>query len=460
MFAGVDTGCRCLSVWHPSLHYSHVVGSHYIQTKQTAPPHHQTLMREIQSVLANRNRPAPETPTVPNTPVVPNTKELTDPSNSPIDAASDWIEQQTIVPVQQAVPAAARTSTTLPLEYLQTTSFSNTASNAAVCLPATAIPNTQLGAAASVASVGQEMTAVPPARTTTATEHGTSPHSTLASVRSTLRSVPLPIFTGAADKPPRAVSTRTPLAVKSMSQGPQQRSTESSWGQTASKSFGDRQTVVQHAPVPAVSISSADASPERLDQRARDAIAWTNKEVTKLIQEIVKHGRRNENGQVEITFGTLFDRTENVFEALSGTCKTAKKHGIVAYDGEHLWQGVHKHVSITLLKETHSGINALPRRRSTLTSSSIRGSGFAQQSLSYTAAKCHKCEKTVYQMEYVGASGYAFHKACFRCVDCTCKLKMSDYCVSGDGDFRCTNHHRDYELAANLRASTNALLCT
>lgn len=53
---------------------------------------------------------------------------------------------------------------------------------------------------------------------------------------------------------------------------------------------------------------------------------------------------------VKVTFGTLFhdDRCANIFEALVGTLRAAKKRKIVAYDGELLLQGVHDNVEITL----------------------------------------------------------------------------------------------------------------
>lgn len=52
----------------------------------------------------------------------------------------------------------------------------------------------------------------------------------------------------------------------------------------------------------------------------------------------------------QVTFGVLFndDRCANIFEALVGTLRAAKKRKIVAYDGELLLQGVHDNVEIIL----------------------------------------------------------------------------------------------------------------
>ncbi|PAN45619.1 hypothetical protein GQ55_9G127800 [Panicum hallii var. hallii] len=54
---------------------------------------------------------------------------------------------------------------------------------------------------------------------------------------------------------------------------------------------------------------------------------------------------------LQVKFGVLFndDRCANIFEALVGTLRAAKKRKILKYDGELLLQGVHDNVEITLL---------------------------------------------------------------------------------------------------------------
>ncbi|TYH90553.1 hypothetical protein E1A91_A13G054200v1 [Gossypium mustelinum] len=56
----------------------------------------------------------------------------------------------------------------------------------------------------------------------------------------------------------------------------------------------------------------------------------------------------------QVTFGVLFndDRCANIFEALVGTLRAAKKRKVVAYDGELLLQGVHDNVEIILKATT------------------------------------------------------------------------------------------------------------
>ena len=76
-------------------------------------------------------------------------------------------------------------------------------------------------------------------------------------------------------------------------------------------------------------------------------------EVELLVQEIKRLGTPNADGQVSVTFGVLFrdDRCANLFEAMVGTLRAAKKKKIVKYDGELLLQGAHDNVEVVLLKD-------------------------------------------------------------------------------------------------------------
>jgi len=75
-------------------------------------------------------------------------------------------------------------------------------------------------------------------------------------------------------------------------------------------------------------------------------------EVQLLVREIKRLGTEGKDGCVEVTFGTIFndDDCANIFEALVGTLRAAKRKKIVKYDGELLLQGVHDKSIITLLK--------------------------------------------------------------------------------------------------------------
>lgn len=75
-------------------------------------------------------------------------------------------------------------------------------------------------------------------------------------------------------------------------------------------------------------------------------------EVKLLVEEIKRLGEKNEDDQMVVKFGVLFsdDRCANIFEALVGTLKAAKKRKVVSYKSELLLQGVHDNVEIVLLK--------------------------------------------------------------------------------------------------------------
>ncbi|XP_076023592.1 costars family protein ABRACL [Genypterus blacodes] len=76
-------------------------------------------------------------------------------------------------------------------------------------------------------------------------------------------------------------------------------------------------------------------------------------EITQLVEEIRRLGSKNDQGKIMVTFGVLFsdDRCANIFEALVGTLKAAKKKKVVSFEAELLLQGVHDNVEITLLQE-------------------------------------------------------------------------------------------------------------
>jgi hypothetical protein len=76
-------------------------------------------------------------------------------------------------------------------------------------------------------------------------------------------------------------------------------------------------------------------------------------EVELLVGEIKRLGSPNADGQMVVKFGVLFsdDKCANLFEALVGTLRAAKRKKFITYEGELLLQGVHDQVDITLLRE-------------------------------------------------------------------------------------------------------------
>ncbi|CAL8317555.1 unnamed protein product [Merluccius merluccius] len=76
-------------------------------------------------------------------------------------------------------------------------------------------------------------------------------------------------------------------------------------------------------------------------------------EVSLLVREIKRLGSPNAEGKMSVKFGVLFNDTEcaNIFEALVGTLRAAKKRKIIMFEGELLLQGVHDNVDVVLLSE-------------------------------------------------------------------------------------------------------------
>ncbi|XP_063351442.1 costars family protein ABRACL [Pelmatolapia mariae] len=76
-------------------------------------------------------------------------------------------------------------------------------------------------------------------------------------------------------------------------------------------------------------------------------------EIDLLVQEIQRLGSKNTDGKFSVKFGVLFndDRCANIFEALVGTLKAAKKKKVIDFQGELLLQGVHDNVDVILLQE-------------------------------------------------------------------------------------------------------------
>eukprot|EP00041_Stephanoeca_diplocostata_P037468 m.1420006 g.1420006 ORF g.1420006 m.1420006 type:complete len:856 (+) comp25044_c0_seq3:134-2701(+) len=184
---------------------------------------------------------------------------------------------------------------------------------------------------------------------------------------------------------------------------------------------------------------------EQISPAAAEAANWTNKTITRLIAEIQRCAGGNEDdfGRPVVAFGKLFEETANIFDALSGILKTAKKYQVVDYDGEQLWQGKSDATEITLLQEEFSGIEIKRRPKSSLRSGPSRPSstGFNQPSLMGEDNNCASCGSRVYMMDYVSASNKVFCKGCFRCEDCNRVMKSSDFCNTND-KFYCTACYR------------------
>ncbi|KAM4632723.1 costars family protein ABRACL [Polymixia lowei] len=76
-------------------------------------------------------------------------------------------------------------------------------------------------------------------------------------------------------------------------------------------------------------------------------------EIKLLVEEIRRLASKNADGITSVKFGVLFndEKCANIFEALVGTLRAAKRKKVVMFEGELLLQGVHDNVDIILLQE-------------------------------------------------------------------------------------------------------------
>eukprot|EP00934_Nitzschia_sp_Nitz4_P000701 Nitzschia sp. Nitz4//scaffold221_size33835//30023//30908//NITZ4_007857-RA/size33835-processed-gene-0.24-mRNA-1//-1//CDS//3329542575//701//frame0 len=80
-----------------------------------------------------------------------------------------------------------------------------------------------------------------------------------------------------------------------------------------------------------------------------------NEQESRLQQEIkqllIDIRRIGTEGEPSVTFGELFDdeKVANYYEALVGTIKSAKKRGLISFEGQMLLKGPHDNVVITIV---------------------------------------------------------------------------------------------------------------
>nr|XP_003219495.1 PREDICTED: actin-binding Rho-activating protein [Anolis carolinensis] len=82
-------------------------------------------------------------------------------------------------------------------------------------------------------------------------------------------------------------------------------------------------------------------------KRAEDHIHREMKDMCFIIRTMARHRR---DGKIQVTFGDLFDRYVRISDKVVGILMRARKHGMVDFEGEMLWQGRDDHVVITLLE--------------------------------------------------------------------------------------------------------------
>uniref|UniRef100_A0A0K0DAC7 Costars domain-containing protein n=1 Tax=Angiostrongylus cantonensis TaxID=6313 RepID=A0A0K0DAC7_ANGCA len=85
------------------------------------------------------------------------------------------------------------------------------------------------------------------------------------------------------------------------------------------------------------------------EMRAKKASKHIAKEMLYLCQVIREYGSQSKDGRVTITFGKLFTVYEHISDKVVGMLLRARKHRMVCFEGEMLFQRRDDDVLITLL---------------------------------------------------------------------------------------------------------------
>ncbi|NXS07099.1 ABRA protein, partial [Neodrepanis coruscans] len=85
-------------------------------------------------------------------------------------------------------------------------------------------------------------------------------------------------------------------------------------------------------------------------ERAKRAEAHIHREIRDMCFIIESMAKPRPDGKIQVTFGELFDRYVRISDKVVGILMRARKHRLVDFEGEMLWQGRDDNVIITLLK--------------------------------------------------------------------------------------------------------------
>ncbi|OCT80183.1 hypothetical protein XELAEV_18026998mg [Xenopus laevis] len=88
----------------------------------------------------------------------------------------------------------------------------------------------------------------------------------------------------------------------------------------------------------------------RTEERGKDANKHLSKELEELCLVIKNIGILGEDGYTRVTFGRLFEAYVTISNKLVGVLITGRKHGLLHFEREMLWQGRDDHVVITLIE--------------------------------------------------------------------------------------------------------------
>ncbi|GFY41212.1 actin-binding Rho-activating protein [Trichonephila inaurata madagascariensis] len=101
----------------------------------------------------------------------------------------------------------------------------------------------------------------------------------------------------------------------------------------------------------------------KTDKRGRAAGAHIGNEVKFLCDMISQYGVPNEDDTVSISFGELFQIYTTISNKVVGILLRARKHGLVHFEGEMLYQGRDNNVMITLLKPVSEAFPSTAQKR-------------------------------------------------------------------------------------------------
>jgi len=86
-------------------------------------------------------------------------------------------------------------------------------------------------------------------------------------------------------------------------------------------------------------------------ERWKKGNAYINKEINMMVEIIQAMGERDENGNIFVYFGRLFDRYAKISTNLVGYLIRARRRGMLHFEGEMLWQRQDDDAVITLSDE-------------------------------------------------------------------------------------------------------------
>ena len=192
---------------------------------------------------------------------------------------------------------------------------------------------------------------------------------------------------------------------------------------------------------------------EKRIQDARTAISNQLALLKRLIREL---GRRGDDGKIHVSYGTLFDETATRFSMLSGTLVIGRKHHVVDFEGETLFQGRDDNVDIVLLDETvdEDFRDEIAIRDKGSEGAEEERDPFAIDSALLQRDTCYECGEAVARSDRVGVSDVALHRKCFVCYVCHAPLTPARYGSNkneaGHVRFYCTPHFESlFKVNAN-----------